>query len=256
MVQTANTIYRDFVTDGVPATGIWNPRKVEIREWGTWLEGMIGAVLSAGGKIYASKVQMTADLSPIANTPAIVMGDGANDGYYQKVGGTGAGSWQYRGPLPYSFIRAINAGAGTANALIATSSVLVPAADGAALVTVNVAVENTGPATVAFNGGPTLHILTSSAQPLAAGYLKPGMLISGFREGANFRLTTDVASAAIQATAEAAAHAALAAAAGVNLPPIQPSDAQKVLTVKTDLSGYELKAPEIIDIMTLPQVTL
>lgn len=39
MVELASTIFRDFETGGVPASGAHKPRKSKIREWGTWLEG-------------------------------------------------------------------------------------------------------------------------------------------------------------------------------------------------------------------------
>lgn len=44
MVDTANTIWRDFVTDGVPASGAKQPEKVKIREWGTDKEGRLAAL--------------------------------------------------------------------------------------------------------------------------------------------------------------------------------------------------------------------
>lgn len=202
--------------------GGWNadgsPRQIDPQEtaiWGTEVERLLSAAATGPTKIYGSLAQMNADLTPAANTPAIVLGDGANDGYYQKIGATGAGSWVFRGRLPYSFIRAINAGAGTPNAILAMAITPVPAADGAALVTFNVTAENTGPVTVSFDGAAALNILTSSGNPLVAGALKPGM-VSGFKEGVNFRLLTDVASAAILAAAEAAANRAEAASALVS----------------------------------------
>jgi hypothetical protein len=209
MVQTAETIWRDFVTYGVPASGAHDPRKVEIREWAAWVEaGVLGG--SAGAVVFASKSAMDASLGYAANTMAWVLGDGA--GIYQKTGASGSGSWVRRGDLPYSFVRAANTGAGTANAIAATTSLPVPAVDGAALITVNVTAENTGPATVSFDGAAPLNIVTSSGNPFAAGYGKPGMLLAGFKEGTNFRLLTDVASAAIAAAAEASASLAQAAA--------------------------------------------
>jgi hypothetical protein len=39
MVELADTIFRDFQTDGVPASGAHKPQKSKIREWGAWLEG-------------------------------------------------------------------------------------------------------------------------------------------------------------------------------------------------------------------------
>lgn len=41
MVDLAASVWRDFVTDGVPASGPWRPDKPKIRAWGGWLEGLI-----------------------------------------------------------------------------------------------------------------------------------------------------------------------------------------------------------------------
>lgn len=38
MVETANTLWRDYATDGVPGSGAHNPVKADLREWGTWIE--------------------------------------------------------------------------------------------------------------------------------------------------------------------------------------------------------------------------
>lgn len=38
MVQTANTVWRDFEADGIPSSGEHDPKKSEIRAWGTFIE--------------------------------------------------------------------------------------------------------------------------------------------------------------------------------------------------------------------------
>jgi len=228
MVDTANTIFRDFVTDGVPSSGANKPRKSKIREWGTWLEGIITAFLSNGGLIYDTKAHLDADLLHAANSMAWVLGDAtvANNGIYRKLLGSGAGSWTRVADLPYSYIQAVDVGAGTANAIIATSSIPVPTADAGALIALKIFEANTGsPVTVAFNGGAALTIKTSSGNDLQAGYLTAGMVVAGYKSGSTFRLLSDPASAAIQAAAEAAAGqaaasaaAAAASAASIDLP--------------------------------------
>ncbi|MDH6229602.1 hypothetical protein M2281_000174 [Mesorhizobium soli] len=212
MVSNANTIFRDFETDGVPASGPHSPRKVEIREWGGWIEQLHAGIQAGGGLVFQIKAAMT--LGHAANQMAWVIADPvtANNGIYQKLGGSGAGSWVRIGDLPYSFIRASNTGAGTPNAIKATSVMPIPTADGAALITVNVTDHNTGPATIAFNGDPPLAIKTSSAHDVAAGGLQPGMILAGYVSGSTLRLLTDQASAAIQAAAEAAQAAAASSA--------------------------------------------
>lgn len=203
MAQTAENVFRDFVTDGVASSGANKVKKAEARELFAGYEAAIRGFQAGGGVVFQTKAAMT--LTYAANQMAWVIGDStdANNGVYQKQGGSGAGSWLRVADLPYSFIKASNAGAGTANAIAATTSTPIPAGDGVALITVNVTTENTGPVTVSFNGGPALNIVTSSGNAMLAGYLKPSMMLAGFKVGSSFRLLSDIASAAIVAEAEA-----------------------------------------------------
>ena len=153
--------------------------------------------------------------------------------------------------LPNLLIRASDTGAGTPNAIQATTNLPVPAGDAGALVALNIFEENTGsPVTVAFNGGSALTIKSNSGNDIAAGGLAEGMVVLGVVIGSTFRLFSDQSSAAILAAAEAAQiaaedaqAAAEAAAAGVNLPSILPGDAGKSLFVNEDEDGYELRPP-------------
>ncbi|WP_429170382.1 hypothetical protein [Ensifer sp. LBL] len=232
MADTANIVYRDFVTYGVPSSGKNKPKKDEIRRLLTGYEAIISAFTSNGGLIYASKAAMDADLARPANSMAWVLGDAivANNGIYRKVGGVGTGSWSRAADLPFSFITANDVGAGTANDIQATTSIPVSAS---ALVWMNVFEANTAsPVTVSFNGGAPLTIKTNTGNNVAAGGLVSGMIILGIVSGSTFRLLNDQVSSAIVAAAEAAqvaseaaatsaansAAAAAASAASVNLP--------------------------------------
>lgn len=243
MPQSAETIFRDFTTDGIPASGRHEPRKVDIREWGTALEAFRDAGLSSGSSaIYDTRANLEANLVWVANTLAWVISDptAANNGIYRKIGSSGSGSWSRVADLPYSFIRASDVGDGTPNAIQATSSLPIPA-DATALIAVNIFEDNTGsPVTVSFNGGAPLTIKTSSGNDVSAGGLTAGMVVAGYVSGSTFRLLTDQASAAIVAAAEAAAAEAEGYAAGLNLPAIGSGDAGKTLIVKDDETGYEL----------------
>jgi hypothetical protein len=163
--------------------------------------------------VYASKALLDADLARAANTLAWVIGDAtaANNGLYGKVGASGAGSWTRRGDLPYSFIIATNSGAGTANAIQATTSLPV---SGSSLVLLNIVTDNTAsPVTASFNGGSMLTVKTNSGNDPVIGGLKAGMVVLGTVSGSTFRLVSDQSSAANLAAAEAARAAAEAAAA-------------------------------------------
>lgn len=226
-MATAATVFRDYETDGVPSSGAKKPKKSEIRQLLGGYESIISAFLSNGGLIFASKASLDASLNYAANTMAWVLGDAtvANNGVYMKVGGSGSGSWTRVADLPFSFIIASDAGAGTANTIQATTSIPVSSS---ALVWMNVFEANTAsPVTVSFNGGAALTIKTNTGNNVAAGGLVAGMIVMGIVSGSTFRLVSDQASAAIvaaaeaaQAAAEAAKVAAEAAAAGVNLPPV------------------------------------
>jgi len=211
MADTANTVYRDFVSDGVPSSGKNRPKKPDIRRLLTGYETIINAFTSNGGLIYTSKATMDADLAHGAKSSAWVIGDAtvANNGVYQKQGASGTGSWTRVADLPFSFIIASDAGAGTANAIQATTSIPV---SGSALVWSNVFEANTAsPVTISFNGGSALTIKTNSGNDVAIGGLTAGMIVLGIVSGSTFRLLNDQVSSAIVAAAEAAQAAAEAA---------------------------------------------
>ncbi|EHK56810.1 tail fiber domain-containing protein [Allomesorhizobium alhagi] len=194
-----------------PVTSAGVPRGANMFDemvWKTEIESVVTAFTSNGGLIYATKAQLDADLAHGANSSAWVIGDStvANNGIYRKSGVSGAGSWSRVGDLPYSFIRAFDAGAGTPNAIVATTPIPIPAADGGALITLNIFEANTAsPVTVALNGGPARTIKTNSGNDVSVGGLTAGMVVAGYVSGSTFRLLSDQASAAIQAAAEAAA---------------------------------------------------
>ncbi|OMQ44919.1 hypothetical protein [Ensifer sp. 1H6] len=188
-----------------------NARQVENHDaqvWGTEVERLILAFQAGGGIIFPDKATMDATLTYAANQQAWVMGDATvgNNGVYRKVGASGTGSWQRLGDLPYSFIPATDVGAGTPNAIQATTGVPVNAS---ALIRMNVIEANTAsPVTVSFNGGAALTVKTNSGNDVAAGGLVAGMIVLGSISGSTFRLISDQVSSAVVAAAEAAQAAA------------------------------------------------
>jgi hypothetical protein len=231
MVQTANTIWRDYNTDGVPSSEEYDPKKADIRAWGTWVESIITAFTANGGLVYTLRASLDAQLSRPPATMAWVIGDPVvdNNGIYQKIGVEGTGSWNRVADLPFSFIIASDVGAGTPNAIQATTSIPV---SGSALVWMNVFEANTAsPVTVSFNGGSALTIKTNSGNDVAAGGLTSGMIVMGIVSGSTFRLVSDLASAALVAQAEAAATVAVAAASSI------ATYATRAVAAAQDLSG-------------------
>jgi len=192
-VRTIDEIFRDFVTDGVPASGPFNPHKPDIRD-----------TLKA-------------------------LTEGSENFPDNRV------------------IRLNNADEGTANNIVVTASVPIPAAAYQVLYILNVTQENTGPVTV--SGAINRDLVTNINQPVPAGYLTPGMALLCIDTGTELRLLSYGDAEAILAAAEDAAARAEAAAASLNLPPILPGDVGKALVVNEEETGYQL-----IDLEVRPEM--
>jgi hypothetical protein len=166
----------------------------------------------------ATKTILDADLAHAADMAGVVYADStaANNGVYVKTGASGAGSWTRKTDLPYSFIPCVDSGAGTANAIQLVANLTPPTIAGTALFLANVFEANTGAVTVSINGATAKALNTKTGASLAAGYLAANDRIMFVDDGTDYRLTTDVVSAAIVAAADAAAAEAVAAAASVS----------------------------------------
>jgi len=192
MFQPARTVWRDHETEGVPLSGRWEPRKRDIREWGSWVEDAVFASVAGGGLIFETLSELEADLGPDDNKMAWVISDPVvpNNGIYRKIGTSGVGIWERLADLPYSFINGLNAGHGTANAIEIATLVAIPSGDGVGLITVPIVENNTGAASVSFNGADALGIVTAAGNPVRAGDLKAGTIVHGYIVGATFQLLT------------------------------------------------------------------
>ncbi len=155
-VRTIDEIFRDFVTDGVPASGPFNPHKPDIRD--------TLKALTEGSQYFPDN----------------------------------------------RVIRLNNANAGTANNIVVTASVAIPAAAYQVLYILNVTQENTGPVKV--SGAINRDLVTNTSRPIEPGYLKPGMALLCIDTGTQLRLLSYGNAEAILAAAEAAADRAEAAA--------------------------------------------
>ncbi|WP_201453966.1 hypothetical protein [Sinorhizobium meliloti] len=258
MALSAATVFRDYEVDGVPASGPHKVKKSEVRAIHAGIDAIINAFTANGGLIFSSKATLDASLAYAANSSAWVIGDAtaANNGVYGKVGASGTGSWTRRADLPFSFIIASDVGAGTPNAIQATTSIPV---SGSALIWTNVFEANTAsPVTVSFNGGSALTIKTNAGNDVAAGGLTAGMIVMGIVSGSTFRLVSDQASSAIIAQAEAAQTAAAASAAaaaasaaaaeGVGVPvAVWPSGTLRTMKVRATDTYCILDAPGAAD---------
>lgn len=209
----AQTIWADG-----PALDPAQPFKPDIRKWGAAVESAIEAYSSGAGSIAKPTLALLfADLAHAVDTTAWVYADPTteNNGIYVKTGASGSGSWSRILPLPFSFIIATDLGAGTANAIQATTSVPV---NESVLVLVNIFRSNTlSPVTISFNGDTPLTIKSSSLNDIDVGGLPGGSIVWGVKNGSTFQLANDEAVASVtrsymlqaQAQADAAAASAV-----------------------------------------------
>ncbi|MDX0759814.1 hypothetical protein GOD62_28270 [Sinorhizobium medicae] len=228
MVELAANIWADG-----PTSDPYEPDKAQIRAWGTWVEGLITDFTANGGLIYDTRAELYADTSFTDKRMAWVIQDPtvAYNGVYGFDPATDV--WDRKSDLPFSFIIANDAGAGTPNAIQATTAIPV---SGAALVWMNVADTTTAsPVTVSFNGGSPLTIKTNSGNNVEVGGLTAGMIVMGIVSGLTFRLVSDQASAAVLAACEAAAAAALSAVPN-SFPATRP--ALKAIDTTTHTSAF------------------
>jgi hypothetical protein len=223
MTLLAADIYRDYQTAGVPASGVNQPHKREIREWGTWLESLLGG--GGPGLGYATRALLNADLAHAENTLAIVYADpvAANNGTYKKTGASGSGAWSRVADLPGDVL-VLTVTGGTGNAIIATAPE-TPTVPGGKLYLMTPTANNTAAATIAVNGAAAVAIKNAFNAPLASGSLVTGsqvlmawqtdhyqLLISAVVDGT--AILADTITARDAAAASAAAAAANAAALG------------------------------------------
>lgn len=95
--DAAESAFDDYVTSGVPGSGVKQPDKAAIRSVFRRIDSAISS-LGVSGAITvkkATKALLDADLAHAADTLAIVYDDAtaANNGIYAKSGGSGSGSW-------------------------------------------------------------------------------------------------------------------------------------------------------------------
>ncbi|MCK1657130.1 hypothetical protein [Bradyrhizobium sp. 151] len=225
IIPNAAEIWRDYVTDGVPASGVNQPNKRDIKRWSQAYE-VLAAQLGLG---YATLALLNVDLLHSANTLAMVYADAtaANNGIYAKAGASGAGSWSRVGDLPGAIVPLTVSG-GTGNAIVATAPV-DPLQPGAKLYLITPTANNTAATTIAVNGAGAVSIKNAFGSNLASGSLIMGNPAIMIRTATDFRLLiaaavdgnailadAQAAAAASAASATASAGSATAAAAAVN----------------------------------------
>ena len=214
IIQTASEIWRDYETDGVPASGPHAPVKRDIKQHLTTLESLV-AQLGLG---YATKAALDADLLHSANTLAMVYANStaANNGIYVKSGVSGSGSWSRVGDLPSTMVELTVTG-GTGNAIVATAPE-TPIQPGLKLFRLTPTANNTGATTIAINGGSAVAIKNAAGATLASGSLIMGTVALLIWSTDHYRLVAGLAidGNAILADAQAAATSAVSSASSAS----------------------------------------
>jgi len=160
MNESIDSVFRDYNTPGLPASGEYEPEKPRIRRLLRQIQEGNGQAITVG-----SKVALDTITPPNENYMGIVLNDpdATKNGYYFRD----AGVWVRGRGFPDSLARVMLSG-GTPNAQIGTADAAINPADIQVFYAV-VATENTGPMTLAISGGPARDVVNAAGSPLAAG---------------------------------------------------------------------------------------
>lgn len=154
-------------------------------------------------KTYTSVAAMNADTTPSIGTLAYAEGK-----TYRKTADTGSAGWEvFLDFIPGTqVVRAVTSGAGTANAVIATSSTSISATPGVHLINVGPFAAANGPGgmTLKINDGPVRAFVTNTGQPIPEAYVSGGMwALVAIDDVGNYRMYSYGDASAIQAVIEA-----------------------------------------------------
>jgi len=190
-VHTGAEVFRDYVTDGVPASGTHKVEKAQARALFTLYESLLNG--SAAGLAYATLAAINADLAHAASTLAIVYGDStaANNGTYVKAGGSGVGSWSRIGDLPNAVIRLTVTG-GTGDAIVATAPE-TPTVPANKIYLLTPGATNSGATTIAVNGEAAVAIKNNFGSTLVANSLVVGAPVAMIWSMDHYRLLVSLA---------------------------------------------------------------
>lgn len=191
---TPASVFRRFVTDGVPSSGKHKPSKDEIIQL---LNQFFG--VSRGGWVVARTKTELDGVTPDDETDGGVVLTGAGAGYYDRD----AGEWVFGRGFPDTFAR-VTLG-GTANAQTGTVSAGVNPADIEVFIAF-VTTPNTGPMTLSVDGETARDVVNVAGNALSAGEWT-GIVLYVLNDDGDYQLIIDAgaAASAAQSASEAAA---------------------------------------------------
>ncbi|PSM18211.1 hypothetical protein [Nitratireductor sp. StC3] len=169
------------------------------------------------------------------HTDPVAGGTVDNEGEYIWYASPGPG-WKRVSGLARTLVHALNIGAGSANAVQATSDGSFSKTAYKALISVNFTATNTGAVTLSIDGETPRNLVTNTGDALTSGYIKTGMAaLVMIDSNGDYRLFSYGDAAAIQAAAEAAQTAAEAArdAALAAVPAAFPADLAALAALDT-----------------------
>lgn len=219
----ASDVFRDHNTKFIPSSGAYNPAKSYIRTYLKQMEEIVSALATADnfqGAWDASTGSFPSGAqegySWIASTPGTVGGKyfGEGDQLVALVNSastsTYAGNWVVIPAWTSGVVAAVDAGAGTANAIQITTE--KPVSDDTIVVFTLDTSTTSSPVTVSINGGAALTLKTNRGNDASA--LTAGMEVWGRPRSSDstFRLLNDQDVSALVAQAESAKNVAVAAA--------------------------------------------
>lgn len=197
MSQTIDTVYRDYNTAGVPASGDHKPRKADIRSLLKQIQNSSGLAVTRNTLAALQAVTPTSD-----DYMGVVLADPtpANNGFYSRV----ASAWVKGRGLPDTFAELASV-AGT-NTVTASYESGVNPSD-VQVFFIEPISTNTGAVTL--NGNPVRNV---NGDELAAGEWTAGRLIMLVNRTTEWRLLSDPDADGAAASAAASADIAVAAA--------------------------------------------
>ncbi len=194
MSQTIDQVFRDYKTQGVPASGEHEPDKREIR-------ALLKMIQNSGGQAVTRNTlsALNGVTPPTENYMGVVLADptASNNGYYYRSGG----AWVFGRPFPDTFAEVALSGSGTAQTGAVDTGVNP---SGVEVFFARVTTPNTGPLTLSISGGPAREVVNLAGNPLSAGEWT-GMVMFFLNEGGQYQLLLDAGAA--QAAAASATFA-------------------------------------------------
>lgn len=180
MTYSADDVWRDWNTKGVPASGDRKPVKSEIRGWARAQENRIGVGVARRTAVLLAAVTPAANTYPlgaVTNDP-----DPANNGFWTWSDS----AWQFDRPFPDT-ISVLSDVGGTANAVTASTKPGVDPAEVIAFI-LQPTKTNTGSVTLSIDGAAAKTLLDFKGIELAPGAIAADQIVLLVDNGDEYRL--------------------------------------------------------------------